>query len=119
MPPPLGEVVHLRIKLILLMDSHHEKIMVKNNEEKSRFEVEVEGNVAFSEYRRVKDRIIFTHTEVPEELEGKGIGSALAKTALEFAKSEGLTVMPLCPFIAGYIHRHPEYKPLVLPGFKY
>ncbi|MCB0634442.1 MAG: GNAT family N-acetyltransferase [Saprospiraceae bacterium] len=101
------------------MNIQPEEITIQNNEAKGQFEANAKGFQAVTEYRRVKDRIIFTHTEVPVELEGNGIASLLAKTALEFAKAQGLTVMPLCPFVAGYIHRHPEYKPLVLEGFKY
>ena len=96
-----------------------DEVNIRNNEAQGQFEAETHGFLAVAEYRRVKDRIIFTHTEVPRELEGNGIASRLAFTALEFAKREGLVVMPLCPFIAGYIHRHPEYKKLVLEGFKY
>lgn len=101
------------------MDSPKEEIVIRNNETLGQFEANLRGFLAVAEYRRVKDRIIFTHTEVPRELEGQGVASRLAFTALEFAKREGLVVMPLCPFIAGYIHRHPEYKPLVLEGFRY
>lgn len=101
------------------MNISKDEIQIVNNEALGQFEAKVQGFLAVSEYRIVKERIIFTHTEVPVELEGNGIASQLAHTALEFAKAENLVVMPLCPFIAGYIHRHPEYKPLVLPGFKY
>ncbi|PHN01764.1 GNAT family N-acetyltransferase [Flavilitoribacter nigricans] len=101
------------------MNIPKEEIVINNNEALGQFEANVRGFLAVAEYRRIKDRIIFTHTEVPQELEGNGIASKLAFTALEFAKREGLVVMPLCPFIAGYIHRHPEYKRLVLEGFKY
>lgn len=54
------------------------------------------------------------HTIVPEEMEGKGIGSALVKHALEYARHEHLYVKPTCPFIRAYIDRHPEYKDLVV-----
>ena len=50
---------------------------------------------------------------MPEQLEGRGIASKLAKTALDYSRAEGLTVVPLCPFIASYIERHPEYADLV------
>ena len=101
------------------MSNPKEEIIIQNNEAKSQFEAHVQGHVAVTEYRIVKNRIIFTHTEVPVGLEGQGIASKLAKTALDYAKQEALEVMPLCPFIAGYIHRHPEYKPLVIPGYRY
>jgi uncharacterized protein len=86
---------------------------VKNNEAAHRFELEAEGRTAVSEYRRRNGTIVFTHTEVPLQLEGKGIGNALAKSALDYARSEGLRVIPRCRFIAAFIKRHPEYQDLV------
>ena len=86
---------------------------VVNNERKSRFEVEVDGKMGVADYRRTGDRIEFTHTEVPESLRGQGAGKALAREALEYARREGLEVVPTCRFIAGYIERHPEYQDLV------
>ena len=86
---------------------------VKNNEAAHRFELEAEGHTAVSEYHRRNGTIVFTHTEVPLQLEGKGIGNALAKSALDYARSEGLRVVPRCRFIAAFIKRHPEYQDLV------
>ena len=86
---------------------------VKNNEAEHRFELEVDGQTAISEYQRRNGTIVFTHTEVPLKLEGKGIGNALARSALDYARSEGLQVVPRCPFIAAFIKRHPEYQDLV------
>lgn len=86
---------------------------VVDNEKESRFEVEVGGEIAIAEYKRSGDRIEFTHTKVPESLEGQGVGSALAREGLEHARREGLTVVPTCPFIASYIDRHPEYQDLL------
>lgn len=90
---------------------------VINNTEKRRFEVKAEGHTAASDYMVVGPKVIFTHTEVPIALEGNGIGSMLAKAGLNYAKEKGLKVMPLCPFMAGYVKRHPEWKALLLPGF--
>ncbi len=93
-------------------------LSIINNAEGKRFETTVEGETAFVEYILLPNRIIFTHTEVPRTLEGKGIGSALAKHVLEYAKQEKLMVQPLCPFIAGYMKRHREkYEGLLAPGF--
>ena len=92
-------------------------LKVENNEAKKRFEIKVEDKYAFAEYMRVANRIIFTHTEVPPGLEGNGLGSMLAKSGLEFAKAESLKVIPLCPYIAGYIKKHQEYLPLVMEGY--
>lgn len=91
---------------------------VVNHEAKSRFEVALDGKLAVAEYMNRGDKIVFTHTEVPEGLEGRGIGSALARTALDWARSQGKAVLPLCPYIAAYIRRHPEYLDLVLPGYR-
>lgn len=96
----------------------YSELSVINNEAKNRFELKVDQHLAVCEYKLVKDRIIFTHTEVPPALEGKGIGSLLAKTALEYAVSNNLKIMPLCPYIAGYIKRHPAYIPYVMEGFR-
>lgn len=87
---------------------------VVNNEERHRFEVRVEGHLAQVQYRRSGDKITFTHTEVPEALSGKGVGNALAKTALDFARENNLKVVPICPFIRTYIQRHSEYQDLVV-----
>ena len=92
-------------------------ISVIHNREKHRFEVVLEGQTAVSEYISLPDRIIFTHTEVPKGLEGRGIGNALAHTGLQYAKDSQIHVVPLCPYVAGYIARHPEWKEIVAPGF--
>jgi hypothetical protein len=87
---------------------------VQNNRAASRFELVVDGKLAKAEYKLRPGAILFTHTEVPPELEGRGIGSQLARAALDAARAEGLGVVPLCPFIASYIKRHPEYQDLVV-----
>lgn len=94
-----------------------QSIAVRLNEDAHRFEAEVPGGLAVLEFNRARNLIVFTHTEVPEAAEGQGVGAALAKTALDWAREEGEPVMPLCPFVASYIRRHPEYRDLVMPGF--
>jgi predicted GNAT family acetyltransferase/glutaredoxin len=82
--------------------------------EARRYELRLGGRmVGLAAYRRRDGRIAFTHTEVDESCTGRGFGSRLAAVALENAKQEGLDVIPLCPFIAHYIERHPEYEELV------
>jgi uncharacterized protein len=71
------------------------------------------GAVAFAAYALHGREIVFTHTEVPAALEGHGVGSRLARAALDDARRRGLAVVPRCPFIAAYIRRHPEYRDLV------
>jgi predicted GNAT family acetyltransferase len=88
---------------------------VKNNEAEHRYELAVDGLLATSEYERRGNEIVFLHTQVPDALEGHGVGSALARGALDDARANGLTVVPLCPFIRAYIARHREYLDIVEP----
>lgn len=84
-----------------------------HNEKASRFEIHKDGLTAVLEYRLEGNVITFHHTGVPSALEGQGIGSALAKSALNFARENNYKVIATCWFVAGYIERHPEYKTLV------
>lgn len=86
------------------------ELAIHHNEKQHRFEVTVNDITAFVEYNLFKNGINYTHTEVPSGLEGKGVGSALAKFVLDYAQQNNLRVMPLCPFIKAYIDRHPEYQ---------
>ncbi len=88
---------------------------VVNNRERKRFEVACEGEVATLTYRRTGENVSLDHTEVPKALEGRGIGSLLARAALEAAREADLEVVPLCPFIVSYIRRHPEFLEVVEP----
>ncbi|HEX7096298.1 MAG TPA: GNAT family N-acetyltransferase [Acidimicrobiales bacterium] len=89
-------------------------IEVKDNRGESRFDVFEDGRLAgFARYVRRGGRIIFVHTEVDPELEGRGIGSKLAAGALDAARASGERVVPLCPFIASRIDRDPAYADLV------
>jgi len=79
-----------------------------------RFELERDGHTAFLEYMLSGDVLQLIHTEVPDALQGKGIASELAKSALEWARQNGKKVDVICEFVAGYIKRHPEYGNLML-----
>jgi predicted GNAT family acetyltransferase/glutaredoxin len=86
--------------------------------EASRYELRLGGRlIGLAAYRRRDDRIAFTHTEVDESCEGRGFGSRLAAAALEDAGRRGLEVIPLCPFMAHYIERHPELEELVAADY--
>lgn len=89
-----------------------------DNEPKKRYEFLGESEVPYIEYIKAQDRIFLTHTEVPKSLEGKGVGSAIVEIALKEVEAKELTLVPLCPFVAGYIKRHPEWKKLVLKNIK-
>jgi hypothetical protein len=87
---------------------------VKDNPAASRFEMESGGAVAFVEYERAGDgRIALLHTEVPEALSGRGVGSKLVRGVLEALRAEEAKVVPRCEFVAAYVERHPEYRDMV------
>jgi hypothetical protein len=85
---------------------------VRDNTDRHRFELDADGHVAFSEYKRANGVLTIMHTEVPKALEGRGIGSGLIRGVLDIARSQGLKVNTLCPFAKAYINRHPEYADL-------
>ena len=80
----------------------------------TRYEITVDGELAgFAEYREVDGARVFTHTEVFDAFEGKGVGSALAAGALDHVRATGRRLVARCPFIAAYLQRHDEYADLV------
>lgn len=96
-----------------------EQASVIHNESANQFEATIDGKIAFSKYLRAGSKIVIEHTEVPESLEGQGLASRIVRTALDYARAEKLVVIPLCPFTAAFIHRHPEYQDLVEKGYRY
>lgn len=95
-------------------------VETRKNESENRYEAYVDGELAGAAYYELDDRrpdegrIVFTHTEVDDRFEGKGVGSALARFALDDVRAAGdRRVVPRCPFIKGWIERHPEYDDLV------
>jgi hypothetical protein len=82
--------------------------------ERSRFEVLVGEEIAgFAEYHRRPGLIAFVHTSIDPRFEGRGLASELVRAALSETRSDGLSVLPFCPFVRGYIARHREYVDLV------
>jgi predicted GNAT family acetyltransferase len=84
------------------------EVEVRDNLARHRFEAEVEGRLAVAIYRLEPGVIILVHTEVPPELGGRGVGSALVRAGLASARGRGLKVVPQCPFFAAWFERHPE-----------
>lgn len=84
-----------------------------------RFELQLPQGVAYVEYiQNVQGIIYLTHTEVPKNLEGKGVGSALMKKVFAHVRSLEVKLAPLCPFVASYLKRHPEEgRAILAPGF--
>ena len=96
---------------------NYEAIELTNNKDKKRFELKIDGNIAFILYKIIDDNTweLF-HTEVPETLEGKGVGKVLAEKAFQYCKEHGITINPTCPFLKTYILRHPEWKVITTDG---
>lgn len=95
-----------------MADRH--KIAVHNNPDANRYEAIVDDELAgFAVYRLTPGRVVFVDTEVRNIYQGQGVGSALAKAALDDVRRQGKQVAPLCSFIAAYIRRHPDYVDLV------
>jgi len=87
--------------------------------ESSRFEIHVDGRLAgFAVYRLGHGRISFIHTEIDQRFEGQGLGSELIAAVLDAARDAGTSVLPFCPFVNGYIARHPAYVELVPSKFR-
>lgn len=90
-------------------------VVTSHNPDKHRYEAHLDGELAgFAEYQLTDDLVVFTHTEVHRKFEGKGVGSALARFGLDDVRDGGTRkVLPLCPFIKGWIGKHREYVDLV------
>ncbi|MFO1292325.1 MAG: GNAT family N-acetyltransferase [Rubrivivax sp.] len=85
----------------------------RHNAAAARFELDVDGAPAICAYRREGATLLLTHTEVPPHAEGRGIAALLVRATLDWARREGLTVRPLCSYVAVYMRRHPETQDLL------
>ena len=86
---------------------------VTNNAARNRYEMEVDGHLAAAVYTLARGVITFVHTEVPKELGGKGVGTALVRGALEDARRQGLKVVVRCSFVRAFMTKHPEFNDLL------
>ena len=94
-----------------------EKYKLIDNVALHQYEFRIGDLIPRIEYIKTKNgEIYLTHTEVPSALEGKGVGSSLVRLALEDIERQQLRLVPLCPFVAGYVQKHPEWKRLVMEG---
>ncbi|WP_029905116.1 GNAT family N-acetyltransferase [Prevotella sp. 10(H)] len=88
-----------------------------DNVDENQYEFHVDGYLPKIEYIKTNNgEIYLTHTEVPVDLEGQGVGSQLVKKVLEDIDTKSLRLVPLCPFVAAYIDRHPDWRRLVIRG---
>ena len=86
---------------------------VQDNKAQHRFVLDVDGQIAFANYRQTPQAVIITHTETPRGLRGRGIASELVKGALELIRADGQKVIAGCGFVVDYLGRHPEYRDLM------
>ena len=86
---------------------------VRNNPARTRYELEVDGHLAVAVYTLAPGVITFVHTEVPKKLGGRGVGTTLARGALEDVRRQGLKVVVRCSFIKAFMAKHPEFNDLL------
>lgn len=96
----------------------YEEIPLVKNEAIHNFELTVEGHRAFIDYKQKDDKIYLIHTEVPVELEGKGVAAAIVEKAFNYIEQNNLKLIPLCVYVASYLKRHPEWARIlaIAPG---
>jgi predicted GNAT family acetyltransferase len=95
-----------------------EAINVRNNTGENRFEAEVPGGTAVLEYERHGSAITLTHTDVPKEAAGRGVGQALVTTALDFARQHELKVVPKCAYVKSFLQTHREFNDVLNPEYQ-
>ena len=83
---------------------------VRHNAAAHRYELDTPHGLAIAAYRDQGDSRVFTHTEVPPQDEGQGLGAKLVRAALDDAKAHGLKIVPACSFVEVFVRRHPEYR---------
>jgi predicted GNAT family acetyltransferase len=86
---------------------------VRDNKAQSRFELDVDGGIAFASYRLTPSAVIITHTETPRAMRGRGVASELVEGALQLIRADGRKVIAGCSFVVDYLQRHPEYADMV------
>ena len=99
------------------MNAEFESIPLIKNDSAKRFEMEVDGHLAFINFGEYEGQLALVHTESPVALAGRGAGSAIVEKTLQWAKENDYTILPYCPFVFTYIKRHPEWKDFVDPEF--
>jgi predicted GNAT family acetyltransferase len=92
------------------MKEEYEDIILEKNEAAKQFEMFVDGHMAIIAYKEDHFTITLLHTEVPPELEGRGVATAIIEKTLTYVEKNHLRLIPLCPFIIAYIKRHPQWK---------
>jgi uncharacterized protein len=92
--------------------------VVTDNPARQRYELDTDGGVAFIDYRRDGGVVTMLHAEVPPDMQRRGIGSTLARGALDLVRARGEKVIPRCPFVVAYVHKHPEVQDLLAKPYR-
>lgn len=90
-----------------------QNLTITHDEQAKRFETSIDGHTGYISYQERDDTFVYDHTIVPQELGGRGIGSALVKHALNYAREQNKKVIPQCSFVSSYISKHPDYQDLL------
>lgn len=90
-----------------------QNIDITHNEQAKRFETSIDGHLGYISYQERADSLVYDHTIVPTELGGRGVGTALVKHALDYARTHDKKVVPQCSFVSSYISKHPDYQDLL------
>ena len=94
-------------------DNTKKDIEIVHNGAAKRFETSIDGHIGYISYKERDDKLVYDHTIVPQELGGRGVGSALVKQALNYARENDKKVVPQCSFVSSYIDKHPDYQDLL------
>ncbi|AAZ18006.1 conserved hypothetical protein [Psychrobacter arcticus 273-4] len=94
-------------------DSTKPDINIVHNEAARRFETSIDGHTGYISYKERNGKLVYDHTIVPQELGGRGVGSALVQYALDYARENNKKVVPQCSFVASYIDKNPDYQDLL------
>ena len=94
---------------------NYEEKTLKVNDALSRLELEIEGSIAFIEFKLSHGILSLIHTEVLPGLKGKGAGRAIVQKALQYAKDNNYKIIPICPFVQSYLKKHKEWNDIVAP----
>lgn len=100
------------------MREEYNNVVLNKNEEKNRFEIEIDGHYAYINYREFHDQMALVHTEADPELAGKGAAVAVVEKTLNYIEEQGMKVIPLCTYVFAYIKKHPEWKRVVSKKFE-
>ena len=91
----------------------HQEIPLTYNEDNSRFEFKVDEHLSLIDFKKKGNTIYLTHTEVPKELEGKGVAAAMVHKTLQYLEEHQLKLIPACSYVHAYLKRHPEWNRLL------